>query len=82
MLSFHFRFLPAALLLAAISSAPAVAQSSSSQTASAGSASLSPVREMMSRHPWNWGAFFDGGFSAGVTPTSSYLSAGARAAKC
>lgn len=81
MLSFRFRFLPAALLLTAISSTVALAQSSSSQTTPAGSASLSPMRETMSRHPWNWGAFFDGGFSAGVTPNSSYLSIGARGGK-
>lgn len=35
----------------------------------------------MSRHPWNWGAFFNGGVSAGVSPDSSYLSVGARAGK-
>lgn len=81
MLSFRFRFLPAALLLTAISSTVALAQSSSSQTTPAGSASLSPMRETMSRHPWNWGAFFDGGFSAGVTPSSSYLSIGVRGGK-
>ena len=42
---------------------------------------LSPMRETMSRHPWNWGVFFDGGFSAGVSPSSSYLSIGARGGK-
>jgi hypothetical protein len=79
--SFHFRFLSAALLLTAISPAVALAQSSSSQTAPAGSTSLSPMRETMSRHPWNWGAFFNGGFSAGVSPSSNYFSIGARAGK-
>ncbi len=47
----------------------------------AASAAPSPVSDTMSHHPWNWGVFFDGGTSARVTPTSTYLSIGARAGK-
>jgi hypothetical protein len=81
--SFCFRFLPAIAIL--ISAAlPLAGQSSSSQTQPANSGTvlpLSPVRDTMTRNPWNWGVFFNGGTSAGVSPTSTYLSIGARAGK-
>ena len=75
------RILSAALLIGA--ALPLAAQSSSSQTPpSTGTVlPLSPVRDTMSRHPWNWGVFFDGGASASVTPSVTVLSAGARAGK-
>ncbi|HEX6496966.1 MAG TPA: acyloxyacyl hydrolase [Acidobacteriaceae bacterium] len=63
------------------------AQSVTAQSSNSGSlpektvASFSSVGEIMSKHPWNWGVFFDGGTSAGVKPTSTYLSIGARAGK-
>src|SRR6185437_9197529 len=87
--SFCRRFLPAALFLPAViligAALPLAGQSSSSQTpppATSGTVlPLSPVRETMSRNPWNWGVFFNGGTSAGVTPSSTYLSIGARAGK-
>jgi lipid A 3-O-deacylase len=82
--SFRFCFLQAALLLIPISST-AMAQSSSSKQAPLpprpAMDKFSPVQEIMSHHPWNWGAFFNGGMSAGVSPSSSYLSVGARAGK-
>lgn len=79
--SVYFRSLPVALLIGA--ALPISAQSSSSQTPpSSGTVlQLSPVRETMAHNPWNWGAFFDGGVSAGVKPSSRYLSIGARAGK-
>jgi lipid A 3-O-deacylase len=84
--SFRFRFLTAALLVATISPIAAPAQSSSNapQPGRALNKTIplaSPVEDVMSRHAWNWGVFFSVGVSAGVTPTSSYLSAGARAGK-
>jgi lipid A 3-O-deacylase len=87
--SFCRRFLPAALFLPAViligAALPLAGQSSSSQTpppATSGTVlPLSPVRETMSRNPWNWGVFFNGGTSSGVTPSSTYLSIGARAGK-
>jgi lipid A 3-O-deacylase len=87
--SFCRRFLHAALFLPAViligAALPLAGQSSSSQTpppATSGTVlPLSPVRETMSRNPWNWGVFFNGGTSAGVTPSSTYLSIGARAGK-
>ena len=42
---------------------------------------VSPVADALSNRRWNWGAFFNGGFSARVTPSSTYLSVGARAGK-
>ena len=72
----------AALLMGA--ALPLAAQSSSSQASPPANGTvlpLSPVRDIMAHHPWNWGAFFDGGLSAGVTPTSTYLSIGARVGK-
>lgn len=57
-----------------------IAQSGGSSSSSAG-ASLSPLQETMRDHPWNWGAFFSSGFSAGDKPSSSYLSVGVRAGK-
>jgi lipid A 3-O-deacylase len=80
--SFRFCFLPAVLFFTAI--LPATAQSSSSQAAAPANASptaASSVQELLSHHPWNWGAFFNGGLSAGVSPSSTYLSVGARAGK-
>jgi lipid A 3-O-deacylase len=86
--SFCRRFLPAALFLPAViligAALPLAGQPSSSQTPPATSGTvlpLSPVRETMSRNPWNWGVFFNGGTSSGVTPSSTYLSIGARAGK-
>ena len=87
--SFCRRLLPAALFFPAViligAALPLAGQSSSSQTpppATSGTVlPLSPVRETMSRNPWNWGVFFNGGTSAGVTPSSTYLSVGARAGK-
>ena len=72
------------LLLTALSPAIAVAQSSSIQAAASANARstvFSPERELMNHHPWNWGAFFSGGLSAGVSPSSSYLSVGVRGGK-
>jgi lipid A 3-O-deacylase len=61
---------------------PLAAQSSSSQVATTSSANVvTPVDDALSNRRWNWGAFFNGGFSARVTPSSTYLSAGARAGK-
>jgi lipid A 3-O-deacylase len=75
------RLLPAAVLLIG-ASLPLSAQSSSSQTMTSTPANMpAPVTETMAHNPWNWGAFFTGGFSAGVTPSSSYLNLGARAGK-
>ena len=75
------RLLPAAVLLIG-ASLPLSAQSSSSQTMTSTPANTAaPVAETMAHNPWNWGAFFTGGFSADVTPSSSYLNLGARAGK-
>jgi lipid A 3-O-deacylase len=75
------RLLPAAALLLGASLSLA-AQSSSRPTTTVSSANPpTPVAETMAHHPWNWGAFFTGGFSAAVTPSSSYLNLGARAGK-
>jgi hypothetical protein len=61
---------------------PLAAQSSSSQIVSTSSANaVTPVDDALSNRRWNWGAFFDGGFSARDTPSSTYLSAGARGGK-
>jgi hypothetical protein len=82
MFSFRLRLMHAALLLGA--ALPLTAQTSSSQASPSTNGTvlpLSPVRDTMAHHPWNWGAFFDGGTSAGVTPTSTYLSIGARLGK-
>jgi lipid A 3-O-deacylase len=79
MSSFWLRFLPAVLLIGA--ALPLAAQSSSSQGSPSSVLSLSPMRETMSRNPWNWGVFFDGGASASVTPSSTYLSLGVRGGK-
>ena len=76
------RLLFAALLVGA--ALPLAGQSSSSSQAAPATGAvpaLSPVRDTMSRNPWNWGVFFNGGASAGVTPSSTYLSAGARLGK-
>jgi lipid A 3-O-deacylase len=84
MLFFRFSLSPAMLLLTALCPAIAVAQSSSNQAAAspgAGPTTISPMRELMAHHPWNWGAFFNGGLSAGVSPSSTYLSVGVRAGK-
>jgi lipid A 3-O-deacylase len=84
--SFCTRLLPTTLFLIGVS-LPLAAQSSSSQTSGSQSAAassantLTTVRETMSRKPWNWGVFFDGGFSARDTPSSTYLSVGARGGK-
>jgi hypothetical protein len=85
---FCSRLLPAVLLLPAViligAALPLAGQSSTSQTPAATSGTvlpLSPVRETMTRNPWNWGAFFNGGTSADVSPSSTYLSIGARAGK-
>ncbi|HEX6772095.1 MAG TPA: acyloxyacyl hydrolase [Acidobacteriaceae bacterium] len=80
MRSFRFCFLPATLLLASVMPGISIAQSGGSSSSSAG-ASLSPLQETMRDHPWNWGAFFSSGFSAGDKPSSSYLSVGVRAGK-
>ncbi len=78
---FCTRLLPAAVLLIG-ASLPLSAQSSSSQTMTSTPANTAaPVAETMGHNPWNWGAFFTGGFSADVTPSSSYLNLGARAGK-
>ena len=75
------RLLSAAVLLIG-ASLPLSAQSSSSQTMTSTPANTpAPVAETMAHNPWNWGAFFTGGFSADVTPSSSYLNVGARAGK-
>ena len=78
--SFCFRFLLATLFAAAVTSGISVAQLSSSAS-STGVVSASPVQETLRDHPWNWGAFSAGGFSAGVTPSSTYLNVGVRAGK-
>jgi lipid A 3-O-deacylase len=79
--SFCTRLLPAVVLLIGLS-LPVAAQSSSSQVATPSSANaVTPVDDALSNRRWNWGAFFDGGFSARVTPSSTYLSLGARAGK-
>jgi lipid A 3-O-deacylase len=79
---FCTRLLPAVLVLIG-TALPLAGQSSSSQTTPSKTTvlPLSPVRDTMTRNPWNWGVFFDGGASAGVSPSSTYLSAGARAGK-
>jgi lipid A 3-O-deacylase len=75
------RLLSASVLLIGVA-LPLAAQSSSSQIATPSSANaVTPVEDALSNRRWNWGAFFDGGFSARVTPSSTYLSAGARAGK-
>jgi lipid A 3-O-deacylase len=82
MFSFRLRLMHAALLMGA--ALPLAAQTSSSQASPSTNGTvlpLSPVRDTMAHHPWNWGAFFDGGTSASVTPTSTYLSIGARMGK-
>jgi lipid A 3-O-deacylase len=79
--SFCTRLLPAAVLLIGVS-LPLAAQSSSSQTVTTSSANAPPpVAETMTHNPWNWGVFFAGGASATVTPSSTYLSLGARGGK-
>ncbi len=83
MSSYCTRLLAASVLLIG-AALPLAGQSSSSQTPPATSGTvlpLSPLRETMSRNPWNWGVFFNGGASASVTPSSTYLSIGARAGK-
>jgi lipid A 3-O-deacylase len=81
--SFCFRFLSAALLLTAVLPGSGLAQSSSRQgmSAGAGSTASAPLSDIMDRHPWNWGVFFNGGVSAATSPSSSYLSLGARGGK-
>jgi lipid A 3-O-deacylase len=82
MFPFRLRLMHAALLMSA--ALPLAAQSSSSQASPSTHGTvlpLSPVRDTMAHHPWNWGAFFSGGTSASVTPSSTYLSVGARAGK-
>jgi lipid A 3-O-deacylase len=75
------RLLSGSVLLIAVA-LPIAAQSSSSQMATTSSANaVSPVADALSNRRWNWGAFFNGGFSARVTPSSTYLSVGARAGK-
>jgi lipid A 3-O-deacylase len=80
--SFCIRFLPAVLLLLG-AVLPLAGQSSTSQGEPSKTTvlPLSPVRDTMTHDPWNWGVFFNGGASARVTPSSTYLSAGARAGK-
>jgi lipid A 3-O-deacylase len=61
---------------------PLAAQSSSSQTVATSSAkTLAPADDALSNRRWNWGVFFEGGASAAVTPSSTYLSVGARGGK-
>jgi lipid A 3-O-deacylase len=82
MFSFRLHLMHTALLMGA--ALPLAAQSSSSQASPSTHGTvlpLSPVRDTMAHHPWNWGAFFSGGTSASVTPSSTYLSVGARAGK-
>lgn len=75
------RLLSASVLLIGVA-LPLAAQSSSSQIATTSSANaVTPVEDALSNRRWNWGAFFNGGFSARVTPSSTYLSVGARAGK-
>jgi hypothetical protein len=76
------RLLSAVLLIGA--ALPLAGQSSSSSQAAPATGTapgLSPVRDTFSRNPWNWGVFFDGGASAGVTPSATFLNAGVRLGK-
>jgi len=84
MLSAGLLRLPVCSLLGAALAMPALAASSSSALA-AGQAAMpsaaavaSPVDQTIPHRPWNWGAFFDAGHSAGVTPTSSFMNVGVR----
>ncbi len=75
-------FLLSALFSAAVS--PARAQSSSSQPSPRASTvlPLSPVRDTMTRDPWNFGAFFNGGLGVGGDRDGyRFLSAGVRGGK-
>jgi hypothetical protein len=75
------RLLSGSVLLIGVA-LPLVAQSSSSQIATPSSANaVTPVEDALSNRRWNWGAFFEGGFSAAVKPSSTYLAAGARGGK-
>ena len=79
---FRTRLLSTAIVVIGIT-LPLAGQSSASQVAPSRQAvlPLSPVRDTMSRNPWNWGVFFSGGASARVTPSSTYLNAGVRGGK-
>jgi lipid A 3-O-deacylase len=78
--SFCTRLFPAVVLLIGLS-LPVGAQSSSSRTTISSPQTPTPVEDALSHRRWNWGVFFDGGASAAVTPSSTYLSLGARAGK-
>jgi len=80
--SFCLRNLPLAAVLLAASNMPLTAQSSVSRPpATSPALSLTPVQDAESKHLWNWGAFFNGGFSARNTPSYRFLSVGVRAGK-
>jgi hypothetical protein len=79
--SFCTRLLPAAVLLIGLSLSVAAQSSSSSRTITSSPQTPTPVEDALSHRRWNWGVFFTGGFSAAVTPSSSYLNLGARAGK-
>lgn len=68
-------FFAVALSIGSIS--PVAAQSASASLPAVASYADGPL----AHHSWNWGVFWDGGFSAGVTPSSSYLATGVRGGK-
>ena len=79
-------FAAAAFTLAPTCSAQAQQSSSSSATVPQTKASvappLSPVRDALSRNPWNYGVFFNGGVGSGSEPSDDhFLAVGARAGK-
>ena len=73
----------AVVLLSAATALPLAAQSSSSlRPPATASVPGSLVRDVMSRDPWNWGAFAGGGFGVGSDRNDySFLHVGARAGK-
>ncbi len=73
--------------LGVIAALPAHAQdaasssSNSPQTQPSAVASLPPVRDTLSRNPWNYGVLFNGGVGVGDRSDYRFLSAGVRAGK-
>ncbi len=73
--------LPLAVALASTLALPLAAQSSSRTSTTSQTATLSPVQDVLSRRAWNYGVFFDGGFSARNKPDFRFLNAGGRVGK-
>ena len=80
--SVTFFLMSASLSLAAQSNSSSLQTTTPHALPSSTVAPLSPVRETLTRDPWNWGAFFAGGFGVGSDRDGyHFLNAGARAGK-